>query len=190
MKKPGEIWLVVGGIIIFLLSYKYDNQVNLFFNNIRFPLLDFVFGVITNFGIVILVMLAIPLPVIYRRKIQRKSTGLLLLTFMISVVAAFIIKFIILRQRPLGVLYYPFFSIVDYSFPSMHAMVVFSLLPILAEYFPKQKNFWIFFAFAVAFTRIYFGFHFLSDVVFGAIFGYFIGIYLLRLHQKKRLWTK
>ena len=190
MKRFNQIGLIILGVLLILLSYKYDNQVNLFFKNMKFPLLDSVLSIITNFGIVIVVMLAVPLLMLYRRENQRKSIDLLLLAFIISVVTAFIIKFVILRQRPLGILYYPFFNIVDYSFPSMHAMVVFSLLPILVEYLPRQKNFWILFAFAVSFTRIYFGFHFLSDVVFGALFGYFLGNYLLYLHQKKKLWLK
>ena len=106
-------------------------------------------------------------------------------TFAASVAAAFIIKLIVLRQRPSEILYYPFFNVIDYSFPSMHAMIVFSLLPALFEYLPRQKNFWIFFAFIVSFTRIYFGLHFLSDVIFGAFFGYFLGKFLLNMHKKK-----
>jgi len=70
----------------------------------------------------------------------------------------------------------------------MHAVVAFSLLPLLLEYLPRYRKFWIGFAFLVAFTRVYLGFHFLSDVVFGIIFGYFIGILLLHLHNKGKLW--
>ena len=57
----------------------------------------------------------------------------------------------------------------------MHAMVAFAAIPILDKEFSKLKWFWIIFAFLVAFSRIYFEAHFLSDVVFGAFFGYFIG---------------
>lgn len=70
----------------------------------------------------------------------------------------------------------------------MHAMVVFSLLPLLTKHLPKQNYFWLMFAFLVAFSRVYFGFHFLSDVVFGAVAGYFIGVWLLELYDKGKLW--
>ena len=163
MKNPKDILLLITGIVIFLLSYIYDNLVNRFFKNMRFPMLDYIFGIITNFAAVIIVILIIPIIALYRNK--KRQAYLLFATFAASVAVAFIIKLIVLRQRPSEILYYPFFNVIDYSFPSMHAMIVFSLLPALFEYLPRQKNFWIFFAFIVSFTRIYFGLHFLSDVI-------------------------
>lgn len=184
--KAKDIFLLVFGILLFIFSYWLDASVNLFFRNIRLPLLEPVFSIITNFGVVSVVMLAIPSLVLYKNK--RKSVYLLCWAFIISVLLAFILKFIILRQRPAEALNYHFFNVINYSFPSTHAMAVFSLLPILINYLPKQKNFWIAAAFIVSFTRIYFGFHFLSDVVFGALFGYYIGKYLLGLHKDGKLW--
>ena len=186
MKKLNDKWILIIGILLFLISYKSDEQVNLFFKNFRFIPLDIVFGIITNFGVVILFMLIVPVIVMYRK--NNRPAYLLLLSFIISAILSLIIKLIVLRQRPNEALTYPFTNLVSYSFPSMHAMVVFALLPILAKYFPKQKFFWIIFAFLAAFTRIYFGFHFLSDVVFGGFFGYFVGKYLLRLYEKRKLW--
>ena len=187
MKRLKEILFLVFGTLLFIASYKFDGAVNQFFKNIKFPLLDSVLSVITSFAVVIAVMLVIPLFLLYKDK---RKMSLLIWAFIISVVLAFIIKLLVLRQRPAEILYYPLFNIINYSFPSMHAMVVFSLLPILMEYLPKQKNFWVLFAFIVSFTRIYFGFHFLSDVVFGAFLGYFVGSYLLSLNRKKKLWFK
>ena len=204
MKKFNDVWVLIAGIMLFLISYKSDEHVNLLFKNLRFMPLDIVFGIITNFGVVVLLMLIVPIIVLYTRENQRfsvprnfykisreknkKPAYLLLLSFIISVILSFIIKLIVLRQRPNELLTYPFFNIIDYSFPSMHAAVVFSLLPILTKYLSKQKLFWIAFSFLVAFTRIYFGFHFLSDVVFGGFFGYFVGSYLLGLYEKGKLW--
>jgi membrane-associated phospholipid phosphatase len=72
----------------------------------------------------------------------------------------------------------------------MHAMVMFSLLPITKKYLPQRKRFLAWFSFLVAFTRIYFGFHFLSDIVFGIFSGYFIGNYMVYLHERGVLWKK
>ena len=173
-------------ILLLLLSYKFDEQADLFFKSIRFAFLDAILGIITNFGIVTLVILIIPLIILYKK--HKKLVYLILLTFIVSISLSFIIKLIVLRQRPIEAFAYPFVNIINYSFPSMHAMVVFSMLPLLTKYLPKQNFFWTAFAFLVAFSRVYFGFHFLSDIVFGALFGHFIGVWLLELYDKGKLW--
>ena len=186
MKKLNFVWTLIAVILIFLISYGIDQPVNSFVENLRFTQLDFIFSIITNFGFVVLIMLIVPIIVLYQK--NKNKSYLLLLAFILSVVTSFIIKLIFLRQRPNELITYPFINMVDYSFPSMHAAVIFSLLPILIKYLPRQKYFWIVLVVLVAFTRIYFGFHFLSDVVFGALLGYFIGNYLLRMSEKKKLW--
>lgn len=186
MRKISDIAILIAGILLFIVSYSFDHQVNLFFKNIKFSLLDAVLSVITNFGVVIVVMLVIPLIIFYNK--DKKTIKLLLLAFIVSLVLAFVIKLAVLRQRPINPFTFPFTTIVNYSFPSMHAMVVFSLLPILVKYLSKQKSFWIGFGLFAVFSRIYLGFHFLSDVVFGGASGYFIGNLLLKLHQEKKLW--
>ena len=176
--------VLITGIFIFLISYAFDEHVNLFFNESRFAFFDVLLSVITNFGFVVVAMLIIPSFILYRK--GKNHIFLLWLGFIISFVLNFIAKLIVHRPRPIATFAYPFSDILSYSFPSTHSIVVFSLLPILAKYLPKQKYFWIVFAFLVAFSRIYFGFHFLSDVVFGAFAGYFIGNYLLHLAGKRK----
>lgn len=188
MGKIREIFMLVTAIIILLISYNFDEPVSLLFKEGEIPFLDVFLSIITNFGIVVLVVLLIPSIILYKK--NRKHAYLLWLAFIISFILAFIIKLIVLRQRPTEAFTYPFTNIISYSFPSMHAMAVFSLLPLLIKYLPKQKHFWAAFAFLVSFSRVYFGLHFLSDVVFGALFGYFIGICLLELNEKKKLWKK
>ena len=186
MKKINNNVILTIGILLFLTSLKFDSQINLILKNIRFPIFDAVFGIITNFGVVLFIALVIPSIILYKK--NRKSVYLLWLTFIVSVILAFIIKLIILRQRPIGAFAYPLINIINYSFPSMHSMAVFSLLPVLIKHLPKQKSFWAIFALLVAFSRIYFGFHFFSDVIFGAFVGYFVGDFLLELHGKNKLW--
>ncbi len=188
MEKINKALILAIGIVLFVISYSIDKQTIMLFKGFKFAFLDFVLGIITNFGIVVVVMLLTPLLVLHKKKL--KLAYLLLLTFAASFVLAFIIKLIVLRQRPIEVFAYPFISIIDYSFPSIHSTVAFSLLPLLVKHLPKQKSFWIAFAFLVAFSRVYFRFHFLSDVVFGAFAGFFIGRYLLELYERGKLWKK
>lgn len=195
--------MLVFSIIISLLSYIFDSSVKLFFNGLKIPLFDSILSIITNFGVVIVVMLVIPTIIISKndtksqenrgfsrsRKFRKLSweIKLLWLAFLSAVVLSFIIKLIFLRQRPYEAISYPMLNILNFSFPSMHSLVVFALLPLLSRFLPKQKYFWVIFAFMVAFTRIYFGFHFLSDVVFGAFSGYFTGILILELNDKGKI---
>ena len=183
--KINNTLILIVGILLFLLSYKFDVQTNLFFKNAKFPIIDSVLGIATNFDVVILIMLITPSIILYKK--NKKNIYALWASFIASIILAFIIKIIVLRQRPTEVLTYPFISIINYSFPSMHAMAVFSLLPLLVKCLPKHKFFWVIFAFLVAFSRVYFRFHFLSDVIFGVFVGYFVGAYVLELYENQSI---
>lgn len=180
------LYIILIGLFLFMLSYKLDAQTSLFFKNIKFPIIDAVLSVITNFGVVVVSMLVVPSIMFYKN--NKKDAYALWLSFAASLALAFIIKIIFLRQRPIEAFTYPFTNIVSYSFPSMHSMTVFSMLPLLVKYLPKHRHFWIIFAFLVAFSRIYFRLHFLSDVVFGALAGFFVGYLILRLEKRGLLW--
>ena len=185
MRKTTNIaMLVFIGIVAFTISLYFDSGINLLFKSLGLHAFDFILIIVTNFAFVSLVILLIP-SIIFHKEL--KKLRLFWIAFTSSVILSFIIKIIVSRQRPAEMLSYPFIGGLSYSFPSMHAMVVFSALPLLAYFLPKQKNLWILFAFLVAFTRIYFGFHFLSDVVFGAFAGYLIGLSILELHYSGKL---
>ncbi len=67
-----------------------------------------------------------------------------------------------------------------YSFPSNHAMNMF-LCATLLTLFYRQK-FWLFYLIAciVAYSRVYLGVHYLSDIVAGAALGTIVGLLLSR----------
>jgi len=108
----------------------------------------------------------------------------------ISAVVAFLLKVLVRRPRPFtfGVSVLPVLQkashlIWNFSFPSFHAMICFSAVPLLSKEFPKLKYFWIGFSLLIAFSRIYFGLHFLSDVILGGLIGYFIGVLVIKLEN-------
>ena len=181
-KNLNLIYLIALAILLFYISAVFDKTISSMFKGIKIIPLDFVFGIITNFGIALMLFLAIPLIILYRK--DRKAVYFMIMAFASAILISFAIKLIILRQRPVETLYYPLIGIINYSFPSMHSMAVFALLPLLINFFPGKKYFWIGAAFLVAFTRIYLNFHYLSDVVFGIIAGYIIGKFFLKLYKK------
>ena len=180
--KRNWLYILALSALLLYVSYVIDESVRSAFENVKFPMLDFFFGIMTNFGVMLAIFLGIPLVILHRK--GRKASYFLILAFISSFLFSFALKLIALRQRPVETLYYPLTSIINYSFPSMHSMVVFALLPFLMHFMPRQRHFWAIFAFLTAFTRIYFGFHYLSDVVFGIIVGYLIGRLLLAWHNK------
>lgn len=186
MKKINNTAILVIGILLFIVSYSLDQSVSLFFKNTKFAFLDVILSIITNFGFVVAVILIIPSCILYKK--NKNSAYLLWLAFIASSALDFIIKLVVQRPRPIDTIAYPFIRVINYSFPSMHAIVAFSALPAIAKYLPKQRHFFVIFAFLVAISRVYFNLHFLSDVVFGALAGWFIGSSLLWLYEKGKLW--
>ncbi|MDD5086393.1 MAG: phosphatase PAP2 family protein [Candidatus Nanoarchaeia archaeon] len=112
-----------------------------------------------------------------------------ILPFFISTTAAYLItyilKFAFARPRPNSIEMSFLLGFNDYSFPSAHAAVAFAMLPILTKEHPKGKWVWIILAFLIAFSRIYIGVHYLSDVVAGALIGYITGMFIINLKQRK-----
>ena len=110
MKKNKDITILIIGILLFLISYIFDRQINLFFKNFRFTFFDLIFNIITNFGVVVLATLIMPSVILYNK--NKKSVYLLWSAFIASFISAFIIKLIVLRQRPMDAFTYPFTNIV------------------------------------------------------------------------------
>ena len=82
------------------------------------------------------------------------------------------------------------YEIWNFSFPSFQAMLVFCAIPTISKEFPKIKWAWIVFACLAAFSRVYFGLHFLSDVIIGGILGYLIGMLIIKLEEKNNFGEK
>jgi len=66
-------------------------------------------------------------------------------------------------------------AIVMPSFPSGHATITFSMCAIIAKLQPEMLPVFLFLATFVVLSRVAVGVHFVSDVVAGALIGWFIG---------------
>jgi undecaprenyl-diphosphatase len=125
------------------------------------------------------------------RENKRRWILPLWMSFGISAFVGFILKVSIQRDRPyqvglistLPVLEEASHLIWNFSFPSFHTMFAFCAIPILAEQFPKLKKIFITFAILVAFSRVYLGLHFVSDVIVGGLIGYLIGIIIVKFEK-------
>lgn len=179
-KNSTEYLILVLGLALFILSFFfYDGKINYFFSTEKNPAISLFLSFITNFGIVLVIFVLIPLTMLFNKK-KKSEAYLILKSALVSFIICTIIKFIFQRHRPMDSNYYSLSMAINYSFPSMHTMVVFAALPLLVKNFPRQRHVWIALAFIVAFSRIYFGVHYASDVLFGAVAGYSIGLLFAR----------
>jgi len=104
----------------------------------------------------------------------------------------YVIDFIkeeVARLRPCHVLDYVRLLVpcgAGKSFPSAHAANNFAAAAVLAHSYSKYK--WVFYiiAFLIAFSRVYVGVHYLSDIIAGGLIGFGIGFLMVYMLDKLR----
>jgi membrane-associated phospholipid phosphatase len=196
MKKTG----VVAGILAVcavLLAFYFDRDLTKLVSFLHNDIFDSFFLAITFVGGEVLVFFILTVAFLWQEH-KRKWIAPLWAGFGVSAAIGFIMKILIHRARPfqqglislIPNLQEVSYSLWNFSFPSLQSMFVFSALPVLSAAFPKFKKFWIIFAVLVAFSRVYFGVHFFSDVVVGAIIGYGIGLLIAKTEKKNKFGEK
>jgi undecaprenyl-diphosphatase len=103
------------------------------------------------------------------------------------------LKFIIDRPRPCLELSNVHLLVgcgSGYSFPSSHAVNNFAAATVLSYFLPRQA--WAFFCFAgvMAFSRIYVGVHYPSDVLAGSIIGLGVGFSVIFVFRRIEEWWR
>ena len=196
MEKRKIVFLI---LIVFLglFALKFDEELIKEVSLLRNSLLDEFFIVITFISSEIIIFFILTALFLWREH-KRRWIFLLWVSLGISAVLGFILKVSFQRLRPFQIgivellpkLQESSFSLWNFSFPSFQSMLAFCAIPLLDEQFPKLKKFWISFALLIAFSRIYFGVHFVSDVIFGGVIGYLIGTIVVKLEKENSFGKK
>jgi len=192
MKKRYFIWLFV--VLFFILSLVFDAKISVFIQDIRNPIMDYLL-LGASFGSSLTLMLLFLTTIFLYSERKRRWIIPIWLTILSTMTIGFLLKILVKRNRPFedgivsvaSVLLYEIiynFNTWNFSFPSLQSMLVFAVVPIINKEFKKFKHIWIVFAAGVAFSRVYFGIHYMSDIIFGAILGYFIGYLVLIIEEK------
>lgn len=197
MKKNKGVIFVILAVVSIIVSLYFDSQIIRYISLLRNSVLDKFFLFITIVSSEVIIFLILTSLFLWREH-KRRWIAPLWLTLGISAIVSFILKITIQRARPfqLGIvsllpsLQEKAFSTWSFSFPSSHAMLAFCAIPILSQQYPKLKKVWIGIAILIAFSRLYFGLHFLSDVIAGALIGYIIGMLVVKLEKETKFGKK
>lgn len=197
MKNKSGVLIGIFFVFIILISFYFDSGIIRGISLIQNNLFDSFFLGLTFLSSKLMIVSILTILFLSFRK-KRRWVLPLWFTLALSGIISFLLKFAIQRPRPfqlgivsvLPILEKASHLIWNFSFPSSHAMIVFSILPLLNKEFSKLKYLWIIFALSIAFSRVYFGLHFLSDVIAGGLIGYVIGTIILKTEEDNKFWCK
>lgn len=187
-------------IILTFLVFLYDAEILKFIVSLRTTYLDYVLLSVTFVSNAFIIFFFLTSLFLWKEHKRRWILPLWFSCFF-AIAVSYLIKITVMRPRPfqkglVSVLQIAFhfmknnFSTWNFSFPSFQAMLVFAALPVLSKEFKKFKYIWLVFACLVAFSRAYFGVHYLSDVLAGAVIGCFIGYIMVFVEGKYDLGLK
>lgn len=192
MKKK-KIWIFIIVVLSILVSLYFDDLLVKSVSFLRNNILDYFFLSITFISSKVIFFFILTILLLWKAD-KRNWILPLWFSFGISALISLILKTTVQRMRPFQLelvslmprLQEASYDIWNFSFPSSHAMFAFCAIPILFEQFPKLKKFWIILAVIIAFSRVYFGLHFMSDIIAGGLIGYVIGLIIVRKEKENK----
>lgn len=159
-----------------------DRSLFLFINHLpHSPFLNNFFGILSGVGYAGIIWMCIGLALFAWEEMKERRS---LMAQLIALTGSFLLvdiamKNLFQRLRPQFRL--PTTVVVldpssSFSFPSGHATTAFAMAYVLSRYHPKWKAYYYILALLIAFSRIYLGKHYPSDIIVGMMVGTAIGI--------------
>jgi len=173
MKKQYIITAV--SILVLIVSLFFDKEILSFVVGFKFDFLTPFLLILDHWITSLVLFFIIPTLVLFKK---RNKLMFLLLSLAFSYLVATILKILVARQRP----DLAFLLENTFSFPSRHTVVAFTVIPFMLK--EKGLVFWWIAAVAIGFSRLLLGVHYLSDVIAGALLGYYIGYFAMILYKK------
>ena len=179
MKKRYLVLYLIG-VLLLLVGIIFDKEIVSFLSQNRISALNQVISFFSfpwlgsiGFWAVILALMSF----IFLMNNKKQWILPVWISMILSAIFVYILKLAFIRVRPFEALDIENLLSADgWSFPSGHATAVFSMWAMLDKEFSRLKWWWLAFAVLVAFSRLYTGVHYLTDVVAGALIGYTISL--------------
>lgn len=164
--KTKHIIIALAFASFLALSFIFDSNIITAVQNARGPFLDsfFSFFLFIENGFIFYPLVVIATLAIFLVAKRKEKTFKYIASAAAVAAITLVLKWIVARQRP--------DMTSDSSFPSGHTSFIFTSL----FFFDKKavKIIWLILSCMFAFTRIWFNLHYPSDIVFGAILGFYI----------------
>lgn len=190
--KHKEIFGIFTFLILLVISIHFDSEIIKFIETNRIAGLDTFAVFITDAGLYIISAI---IGAYLLQKKQYMTLSLLIVAGAFSLELTFLLKKIFQAPRPFHNpedLTIPLTYVSGYAFPSMHAAFCLAVIPPIYRYF-KQKTAkypLILLFILIAFSRLYVGVHYASDIILGGIIGYTTGRLLVYLEEKHQIYQR
>lgn len=169
-----------------LLRLFDKTLLDVFNKDMKLPLFNFLFPLITRMAEVFGIL---PLCVglfIFEKKKGKRTVCLLVLAYLLSRATAITLKYLTHRPRPY--LVYLDLNLLGgtvpfSSFPSAHAVLVSAFAFVLGSKYEDWQWLFLIAVILVSISRMYMGLHYPSDVIAGIIIGLAIGYFTLWLEK-------
>jgi len=174
-----------------ILTYFFKNLLP---HNYFFDLL-FSFFSLKGFTVFLWIVIVIVVLILEERKhpgISKKDKQFVIAfisTFLLTALTVFLLQNFFHRPRPRQLIstdsnrlqLIPTNCPTDFSFPSGHAATAFSAANVLTFFDKKRRFFYYTIALLIAYSRLYLGCHYFLDVFFGAIIGFSLSQFFLKI---------
>ncbi len=200
MKRRVFPWVFILVIILIPIVFMYDSEIIRIVQAGHSIQLDYLFISVAFASNVFIIFFFLTSLFLWKEH-KRRWILPLWVSGGLAIVVSYMVKVSVRRLRPFqqedaaifgSVLYFlkDNYNTWNFSFPSFQSMLVFSALPVLNKEFPRFKYVWFVFACLVALSRVYFGAHYLSDVLTGAVIGYLLGWLVVLMEERYGLSLK
>ncbi len=161
--------------------------------NMRNPVLNPIMTFITNLGTLGAIWLVIGIAFLFYKKTREMGVVVILAIVLSGVINSLVLKNIFARPRPFTEVAWVNAIIAepsDYSFPSGHTFASFAAAYVILKYNKKYGGAAYIVAILIAFSRVYLGVHYPTDIIAGAILGTVCGACSIKLYPKLLHYTK
>ncbi len=157
-----------------------------FIHTIHNPMIDKVMIFFTRIGDVGLIWIIMSFLLIGSKKYKKEGTFLLCTLIVNAFLGEGILKHMIKRGRPFNTedMELLIKAPLSYSFPSGHTSSSFAIYTVSKDILKKYKNYILFLAIGISFSRIYLFVHYPSDILGGIFLGILSGKIVLFYYKK------